>query len=132
MKKIIILLALLLVSVISVSAWHCTETDTGAYGWFFTPIGPGEAPPDGCRFYVENGNYLGNCTNKCSDTTYREFTCADIPGTVPGTESGIIYADYPNSEQCLPPETPGVPEWSTMGALGVLAIAGLFIYRKRK
>lgn len=141
MKKLLVVLAMVLLSVAPAFAWHCVDTDQSRPGWNGTGYGTwgdnnelngttygwydkGVVLPEGCEM---TGPYQGSCEDVCLDFTLREFVCTDRP-EYPG-ETVIQWIDKSNSPACGYEE---VPEFGAFAAVGVLALAGLFIYNKRR
>ena len=92
-KSIIILFLAAVMLTVSVSAWHCSDTDAttpvavnnifGTWGdnglLNGTTIGWADStPPIGCT--GTQGNY--NCVDKCDGTTLIEYYCGDRPATI--------------------------------------------------
>jgi hypothetical protein len=124
---------------LSASAWHCTDTDQTQPSWNGHGYGPwgdngllggntsgwlNSGPlPQGCTGSWDNAK----CSDFCSGKTLTEFYCNDRPGH-PG-ETIIVAHNYEQSTQCGSHE---VPEFTTIGAIVLLAGIGLFVYIKRK
>lgn len=130
MKKAILLVLTLLVSVMSVSAWHCTDNQDGSIeGWHrINEAGPNR--PAGCE---ATSYWTSECEDYCmEDNTFRDFVCEDrFPGTQ-STEQVIGWEDLPEDSRCTGTGTQEVPEFTTIGAGIALALAGVVIYRKRR
>ena len=89
MKKILLFLAILAISITPAFAWHCVDTDQSQPDWNGTAFGTwgddntlggttegwydiGVQLPEGCEV---TGNYQGTCEDICMDFTLREFVC---------------------------------------------------------
>jgi len=145
-KSIFALFTAFILSIVSVNAWHCIDSDEanpgyGSWGddgllggitegWLKRHNFNGDIP-EGCTRTNDQNNPIV-CQDLCMELSLREFYCDERPNHE--GETIIKFHDYDSDSEeslvCQPRND--VPEFTTVGAGLVLAGAGLYMYRKRK